>query len=323
MDILSAMDAPPPDRRDGRPELVSRRRLLRLAGGAGLVATVGACSSAPAIPNPTATTGPKASPAATPPPFSDISTFRAAGALPPPPASGTPSPPPPAPAPTTTGGTLISTISDLSNTFSPIPHGPAQAGGDYQSSGGGHFININTPFGPGFEAVVTPRDTTLWNNDLVTMTGGKALPGRIGKAEHWTWQMYIPRQQLVTDGQAGVLFEIGHTDISSGHFISLAPNGTLRISRQSAPGQYYSYTDDIPVPWDRWFPVVMDLKYSAGSDGYLRIEIDGTQYLNYSGQTWYNDGQPVMNFGWYRRMGHGPTPITNTVRFADIRYTIT
>ena len=306
MDILSAMDAPPPDRRDGRPELVSRRRLLRLAGGAGLVATVGACSSAPAIPNPTATTGPKASPAATPPP-----------------ASGTPSPPPPAPAPTTTGGTLISTISDLSNTFSPIPHGPAQAGGDYQSSGGGHIINVNTPFGTGFEVVVTPLDITLWNNDLVTMTGDKAFPGRIGKAEHWTWQMYIPRQQLVTDAQAGVLFEIGHTDSSSGHFISLAPNGTLRISRQSAYGQYYSYTDDIPVPWDRWFPVVMDLKYSAGSDGYLRVEIDGTQYLNYSGPTWYNDGEPVMNFGWYRRMGHGPTPITNTVRFADIRYTIT
>jgi hypothetical protein len=35
---VTVMDAPPPDRRDGRAELVSRRRLLRLAGGAGVVA---------------------------------------------------------------------------------------------------------------------------------------------------------------------------------------------------------------------------------------------------------------------------------------------
>jgi hypothetical protein len=71
---VTVMDAPPPDRRDGRAELVSRRRLLRLAGGAGVVATDGACSepatrtSSPATPSPTATAGSEASPAATPPP---------------------------------------------------------------------------------------------------------------------------------------------------------------------------------------------------------------------------------------------------------------
>lgn len=67
------MDAPPPDRSDGRPELVTRRRLLWLAGSAGLVATVSACadpathSSPPATPSATATAGPDTSATASSP----------------------------------------------------------------------------------------------------------------------------------------------------------------------------------------------------------------------------------------------------------------
>ena len=75
------MDAPPPDRRDGHPEPVSRRRLLRLVGTAGLAATVSACSNwtgaesgteptTRSSPRPTATAGPDASPTASPPPVS-------------------------------------------------------------------------------------------------------------------------------------------------------------------------------------------------------------------------------------------------------------
>jgi hypothetical protein len=41
------MDAPEPDQRDERPDSVSRRRLLWLAGGLGLASTVGACASTP------------------------------------------------------------------------------------------------------------------------------------------------------------------------------------------------------------------------------------------------------------------------------------
>jgi len=41
------MDAPAPDQSDERPDFVSRRQLLRLAGSVGLASTVGACSSKP------------------------------------------------------------------------------------------------------------------------------------------------------------------------------------------------------------------------------------------------------------------------------------
>lgn len=42
--IVSVMDTFPPDRHDDRPDAVSRRRLLRVAGGAGVAAIVSACS---------------------------------------------------------------------------------------------------------------------------------------------------------------------------------------------------------------------------------------------------------------------------------------
>lgn len=43
--MVRAMDAPAPDRPDEHPDFVSRRQLLRLAGGVGLACAVGACSS--------------------------------------------------------------------------------------------------------------------------------------------------------------------------------------------------------------------------------------------------------------------------------------
>jgi hypothetical protein len=70
--IVTVMEQPPLDQSDDRPELVSRRRLLQLAGAAGLAAAATACSTEPPArpssspsPGPTATA---ASPLATPPP---------------------------------------------------------------------------------------------------------------------------------------------------------------------------------------------------------------------------------------------------------------
>ena len=70
------MDTPPHGRDDARPELVSRRRLLRLAGGTGAAAIVSGCSRSvtksatrpsPSPTGPATTAGTDASPAAGPP----------------------------------------------------------------------------------------------------------------------------------------------------------------------------------------------------------------------------------------------------------------
>ena len=144
----------------------------------------------------------------------------------------------------------------------------------------------------------------------------KTLTSPIGKAEKWTFNLYLPKQSLIQQWHAGVLWEF-HTNSSSGHHLALDPDGTFRIGRQSAYGRNYSYTSGGPVPWDRWVPVEYDIKWSYGSDGYLRVSIDGKQYLNYSGATVFaNDGDPYLQFGFYSRLGAG---LTNEVRFSDIR----
>jgi hypothetical protein len=68
------MDALTPDQFDRRPDLVSRRRLLWLAGSVGLATTVSACSGARPAPNPTATAAPSATTTTSPPPAPMAST---------------------------------------------------------------------------------------------------------------------------------------------------------------------------------------------------------------------------------------------------------
>jgi N-acetylmuramoyl-L-alanine amidase len=81
------MDAPAPDQPDERPEFVSRRQLLWLAGSIGLASTVGACASKPRIDSVSASaTGP------TPPP-----NRAATGTTHPSPLSGPTAPAPKAP----------------------------------------------------------------------------------------------------------------------------------------------------------------------------------------------------------------------------------
>src|SRR6201987_512369 len=57
------MDAPAPDQPDERPEFVSSRQLLWLAGSIGLASTVGACASKPRVDSvPASATGPTPAP---------------------------------------------------------------------------------------------------------------------------------------------------------------------------------------------------------------------------------------------------------------------
>jgi hypothetical protein len=64
------MSPPPPDRANGQPEAINRRRMLWLAGGAALAATAAGCSrpSSHPTPSPTATAASAASPTAGLPP---------------------------------------------------------------------------------------------------------------------------------------------------------------------------------------------------------------------------------------------------------------
>ena len=174
---------------------------------------------------------------------------------------------------------------------------------------------ISTPAGPGFNFIVTDQAVTLWilTKAILAM---KTLTSPIGKAQDWTFNMYLPKQSLIQDWHAGVLWKF-HTNSSSGHHLVLAPDGTFRIGRQSAYSRNLQLHRSSPVQWDRWVPVVYDVKWSLGGDGYLRVSIDGQQSVDSSGPTVFaNDGDPNLQFGFYSQLGAG---LTNEVRFSDIR----
>jgi hypothetical protein len=56
-----------------------------------------------------------------------------------------------------------------------------------------------------------------------------------------------------------------------------------------------------------WYQVVFVIKWSTGSDGYMKVSIDGTQVVNYTGFTiTAAEGQPYVQFGWYSDIGTPP-----------------
>ena len=118
-----------------------------------------------------------------------------------------------------------------------------------------------------------------------------------------------------TESPSGLLVEF-HTDQSSGHHLKVEQDA-FYIGRQSAPGGVYHTLRGPAVPWGQWVAVEFDIKWSNRNDGYLKVTIDGVQYMNYSGQTVFDAETPYLQFGWYGFLGHG----TNQVEFGPITVT--
>jgi hypothetical protein len=153
-----------------------------------------------------------------------VAAFKAAGA-----GGGDTTPPtatitPPSPG-TTVSGTLIGSVSDIDAVFSPEGKKPAVASPAGSPSG---IWPISTPAGPGFDFIVTDQAVTPWGSNTKAILAKKTLTSPIGNAEKWTFNMYLPKQSLTQDWQAGVLWEF-HTDSSSGHHLALAAGLTNEV----------------------------------------------------------------------------------------------
>jgi|SRR5271166_1933103 len=172
---------------------------------------------------------------------------------------------------------------------------------------------VSTPYGPGFAFVSQDSDVAVWNAKLKAVLANVQNVVTIGQAQEWSWNMMLPPPTRPT---SGLLFQ-WHTDQSSGHHLTVEPDGNFHIFRQSAPGLVYDIEQGPAVPWGQWVPVEFDIKWSNGDDGYLKVTIGGVQYMNYSGQTVFDAGTPYLQFGWYGYQGNG----TNQVEFGPITVT--
>jgi hypothetical protein len=204
----------------------------------------------------------------------------------------------------------IANLSDLAAVFSPAWTSPAVANA--------HFNTMPTPRGPGWTFTCADTDIAQWDSHSKAILA-RYWPETIGTEVQWTFYLNLPTQTFLPHWFCGVLWEF-HTSTSSGHNLAIdvtsTPQPCFKILRDTGGGQEGLtpyYTDSLIL--DHWYQVVMQVKWSLGSDGYIRWFIDGTKWLDYSGATCFpGDGDPYLQFGYYSTIGAG----TNYSQFGGI-----
>jgi Polysaccharide lyase len=208
-------------------------------------------------------------------------------------------------------GTLIGSLSDLSSAWTPTHVTPARTNAK--------FKQITTPNGPGWEMICGDSDPTPWDaNNRAILARKDPTANNIGRTDIYTFDLFLPTQQLSRVWHTGLLIE-WHTNTSSGHHMSMdmqTGSPRLRIGR-NLNNYNYAYTYAPAPAWNQWTPVRFEFKWSTGSDGRYRVDVGGVTRVNYSGPTAFpGDSVPYLQFGWYARRGEG---LTNTVRFGNMR----
>jgi hypothetical protein len=201
----------------------------------------------------------------------------------------------------------IAHLSDLKGVFSPAWTSPAVANA--------HFNTMSTPHGPGWTFTCADTDIAIWNSRSKAILA-QHLPETIGTEVRWTFYLNLPTQTFLPHYFCGVLWEF-HTTRSSGHNLAIdvtsAPQPCFKFIRDTGGEATPYYTDSLIL--NHWYQVVIEIKWSLGSDGYIRWFMDGTKWLDYSGATCFpGDGDPYLQFGYYSFTGAG----TNYAQFGGI-----
>jgi hypothetical protein len=177
---------------------------------------------------------------------------------------------------------------------------------------------MSTPYGPGWTFTCADTDIAIWDSRSKVIFA-QYRPETIGTEVRWTFFLNLPTQTFLPHWFCGVLLEFP-TKRSSGHCLAIdvtsTPQPCFKIIRDTGGtgGEAKPYYTD-PLILDHWYQVVMEVKWSWGSDGYIRWFIDGTKWLDFSGATCFpGDGDPYLQFGYYSFTGAG----TNYSQFGGI-----
>jgi Polysaccharide lyase len=201
----------------------------------------------------------------------------------------------------------IAGLSDLTGVFLPAWTSPAVANA--------HFNTMSTPYGPGLTFTCADTDIATWDSrDKAILAQHR--PETIGTEVQWTFYLNLPPQTFLSDWFCGLLWEF-HTNTSSGHNLSIdvteTPQPCFKIMRDIGGGATPYYTS--ALTFNHWYQVIVQVKWSLGSDGYIRWIIDGRNWLDYSGATCFpGGGDPYLQFGYYSSTGAG----TNYSQFGGI-----
>ena len=239
----------------------------------------------------------------------------------------TPPTPPPPPPPPTPSGPQIWTGGTITNTIQTFHDTPAAFVPAWQTpvTGNAHLTQITTPAGPGFAMTCTDTDVTTWSTQdkaiLCQGTQAPSSPDALGTIAQWTTSIFLPAQTFPGVFFSGLLWEL-HTQATQAHSIQIdtshfgtptAPYWKFYIQNDSGGSNVKTYYSSSPITLGAWHQVVLQAKWSTGTDGFIQWFVDGVCWANYTGQTyWSSFGKPYLQFGYYSQLGGG---LTNQVQF--------
>jgi len=218
-------------------------------------------------------------------------------------------------------GNAIDDFGDLTAAFVPGYVSPVVSGG----TGGGGIWQVPTPRGPGFKMIVTDQMPATWNAGLKDVLAQKRNVAAVGSTEDWRFSFMLPavgNPNGVPDRwQGGLLWEF-HTQSDSGHHLAIDGRQSdggprLHFGRYMAPwtpgSSYQHYYDPAKLRYDHWYDCRLQIKWSSGSDGFLKFWLDGALLVDFSGSTIKSGEQGYLQFGDY-----AVRELTNEVWFGGI-----
>jgi chitodextrinase len=196
---------------------------------------------------------------------------------------------------------------------------------------GTRATEISTVHGPGFNFQSPGANQGAecpWDLGLACVIGKWIYPADfMGKTYDWTFYVRFPSagnpQGFPSNWLTNAFFEVGHTNVSSGHHIALdmvwAQRGSLRWRLGIAtnePTNTWDYSSPgAVVQMDTWYKWRMQIKWSLGADGFINVWLNDQLVKEYDGHTAPNGAAPALQAGIY---SIDDRPLQDQI--ADLRY---
>jgi Polysaccharide lyase len=216
-------------------------------------------------------------------------------------------------------GTVIDSFDDTSTPWGKnlinrwrVPLGsdpwarPGDSGTPWPSGGG--MWQASTPHGAGFRMVVTDEMRAVWGGKMALIADISHLVGPAGATEDWSGKVMFPAAGNPNGFPRnypdwGVFFEF-HSNrgvpVGMGIDTTNAPHrNTIWFSSRPSGRPKRKALAPAGLVYGRWYSWRIQLKWSSGSDGFIKWWLDGRLLADWTGPTLAAGEVPYLQFGFY------------------------
>jgi hypothetical protein len=184
---------------------------------------------------------------------------------------------------------------------------PRDSGTPWPSGGG--IWQVSTPHGPGFRMVVTDEMRVVSGGKLAFLADIGHLVGPVGSTEDWSGKAMFPAAGNPSGFPRkypdwGVFLEfksrVNAPPLGMGIDTTNAPyRNTIYLGATVGTNKRKALAPAALV-YGRWYSWRIQLKWSSGSDGFIKWWLNGRLLADWSGPTiGASDGRPYLQFGFY------------------------